>query len=86
MSDIMKASVSVRELQQNLKSVLERVEGGEIVEVTKHRRLVARLLPPEPTEQPCAWPDLEARTREVFGRRRISMAGSAAVAAGRGDR
>ncbi len=86
MYDNMSSSVSVRELQQNLKSVLERVERGETVEVTKHRRLVARLLPPEPTEQPSPWPDLDARTREIFGRRRVSMPGSAAVIDGRGDR
>lgn len=86
MYDMPEASVSVRELQQNLKSVLERVERGETVVVTKHRRLVARLLPPEAAVQPRPWPDLEARTREVFGARRVARAASAAVVEGRGDR
>jgi prevent-host-death family protein len=83
MSDM---SVSVRELQQNLKAVLERVERGEAIEVTRHRRLVARLLPPEEVGQARPWPDLEARTREVFGRRLVSVPASSIVIDGRGDR
>lgn len=83
MSDM---DVSVRELQQNLKAVLERVERGEAIDVTRHRRRVARLLPPEDVAQARPWPDLEARTREVFGRRRVSVAASATVVDGRGDR
>ena len=78
--------MSVRELQQNLKSVLERVERGETVAVTKRRRLVARLLPPEPNVPVRPWPDLKARTREVFGDRRVATPASAAVVEGRGDR
>ena len=40
-----KGSVSVRELQQNLRLVMARVERGETVEVTRRRRPVARLTP-----------------------------------------
>jgi prevent-host-death family protein len=44
MSYMAKSAVSVRELQQNLKRVMARVERGETVEVTRRRKLVARLL------------------------------------------
>ena len=35
----------MRELQQNLKKVIERVERGETLELTRRRRVVARLVP-----------------------------------------
>jgi prevent-host-death family protein len=84
MSDMEK--VSVRELQQNLKRVMARVERGETVEVTRRHRPVARLAPVRhegPTEP---WPDLEARTRAVFGERTLAPGGVAIVDEGRGER
>ncbi len=65
------ASISIRELQQNLKRVLARVERGEVVEVTRHRRPVARLAPMPLTGVGTPWPDLDARARTVFGKRLI---------------
>jgi prevent-host-death family protein len=86
MSYMRKATVSVRELQQNLKKVMARVERGETVEVTRRHRPVARLAPVTPTGPASAWPDLEARTREVFGHRTITPGGADVVIAGRGER
>ena len=80
------ATVSIRELQQNLKRVIERVERGETVEVTRRRRTVARLAPVKATGAASDWPDLEARTRAVFGKRVIKPAGSKVVIDDRGDR
>jgi prevent-host-death family protein len=86
MSYMRKASVSMRELQQNLKRVMARVERGEVVEITRRRRLVARLAPTTASGPLSGWPDLEARTRAVFGRRRIEPGGADIVSEGRGDR
>lgn len=86
MSYMSKSSVSVRELQQNLKRVLARVERGEVIEVTRRRQRVARLSPSKPTGPVAPWPDLEARTRAVFGERRISPGGSQIVTDDRDDR
>jgi prevent-host-death family protein len=86
MSYMGKTSVSVRELQQNLKRVMARVERGETVEVTRRRRPVARLAPVEPTGAMSAWPDLEARARAVFGDRIITPSGSEVVIEDRGER
>jgi len=83
MSYMRKATVSVRELQQNLRKVMARVERGETVEVTRHRRPVARLAPVKPAT-PAAWPDLDARTRAVFGDRAVTPAGSSVVIEQRG--
>ena len=79
-------SVSVRELQQNLKRVIARVERGEVVEVTRRRRPVARLAPVKRSRPVREWPDLEARTRAVFGDRTVTPGGSAVVIEDRGDR
>jgi len=81
-----KVSVSVRELQQNLRRVLARVERGELIEVTRRRRPVARLTPVGVGPPLSGWPDLEARTRAVFGDRLISPGGSEIVLENRGDR
>jgi prevent-host-death family protein len=86
MSYMGKASVSVRELQQNLKRVMARVERGEVVEVTRRSRPVARLAPVKPRGPVSGWPDLEERTRAVFGDRVIAPGGSDVVIEDRGDR
>jgi prevent-host-death family protein len=86
MSYMARPSVSIRELQQNLKRVMARVERGEVVEVTRRRRPVARLGPVEPTGPIPDWPDLEARTRAVFGDRVIAPGGSDVVREARGAR
>ena len=81
-----KSTVSVRELQQNLKRVMARVERGETVEVTRRDRPVARLTPAKSAGPVSDWPDLDARTRSVFGDRVISPGGSEAVVDSRGER
>jgi prevent-host-death family protein len=80
------SSVSVRELQQNLKRVMTRVERGETVEVTRRNRPVARLSPARPSAAASDWPDLDARTRSVFGNRLVSPSGSQVVKNDRGER
>jgi prevent-host-death family protein len=79
-------SVSVRELQQNLKRVIARVERGETVEITRRRKPVARLAPVKPSRPATPWPDLKARRRAVFGDRVVAPGGSDVVIEGRNDR
>ena len=62
-------TVAIRELQQNIRRVMELVELGETVEVTRRRRPIARLTPIRQTRQPAPWPDLDARARKVLGKR-----------------
>jgi prevent-host-death family protein len=86
MSYMRKATVSIRELQQNLKQVIARVERGEVLEVTRRRKPVARLSPLAASGPLRPWPDLDARTRAVFGDRIIAPGGSDAVLENRGER
>ena len=81
-----RAIVSMRELQQNLRKVMARVERGETIEVTRRRRPVARLAPVIAHLPENAWPDLEQRTRSVFGARTVRPGGSDVVRDQRGER
>ena len=80
------STVSVRELQQQLKDVLARVEAGQPLAVTRRRRVVAHLVPVGTVTEPEPWPDLAARCRAVFGRRRISPPPSRQLLTDRGER
>lgn len=86
MSDMSRKTVSVRELQQNLKRVMARVEQGQVIEVTRRRRPVARLTPVRPSAARAAWPDLEARAKAVFGDRLVAPGAAQGVLDARGDR
>jgi len=80
-------TVSVRELQQNLKHVLERVERGETVEVTRRRRVIGRLSPARKRRGTrVLWPDLDERARRVLGDRIIAPPPSAQLRKDRGER
>ena len=76
--------VSVRELQQQLRTVLEHVQRGETVEITKRNKVVARLSPTHAVATPAPWPDLNARARRIFGRRVLSPGGMDQVLENRG--
>ncbi len=81
-----KHSISVRELHQHLKRVLARVERGQVIEVTRRRRPVARLGPVRATAPVSPWPDLDARARTVFGARILTPGPSAVLVESRGER
>jgi prevent-host-death family protein len=81
-----KATVSVRELQQNLKRVMARVERGQVIEITRRRRPVARLAPVGARAGARPWPDLEARSRAVFGDRLVTPGAAQLIVEARGER
>jgi prevent-host-death family protein len=82
----MRKAISIRELQQNLKRVIASVERGQIIEVTRHRRPVARLEPMRPSGGVLPWPDLDERARAIFGDRLIMPSPSEMVIEDRGER
>lgn len=79
------SSVPVRELQREIKAILDRVEHGESVDITRRGRPIARLVPAQrPPAEP--WPDLDARAQSVLGRRRVTPAPSRQISDDRGER
>jgi prevent-host-death family protein len=80
-----RTTISIRELQQNLKGVMALVERGQTIEITRRRRPIARLAP-LPAQPVSPWPDLDERTDTVFGHRIVAPGASAIVIENRGDR
>lgn len=58
---------SIMETQHNLASVLREVEAGGEVGITRRRKLVARILPVEGSQE-TTFPDFAARAQEVWGK------------------
>ncbi|MBI2517835.1 MAG: hypothetical protein HYV95_13105 [Opitutae bacterium] len=79
-------TVTVRELQKNLKGALLRVERGATLRVTRRRKVVAEIGPARPSAATKGWPDLRARAESVLGKRVLRTEAADEVLAGRGDR
>ena len=81
------STISITQVQQNLKRVMRESPASQVLEVTRQRRPVARLSPlAEKTGPVSPWPNLQARARAVFGNREISPSGSTVVIEDRGER
>ena len=52
---------NVRHVQHNLASLLEAVEQGERVHITRRGKVVAQLAPPESFHDQLSWPDVSGR-------------------------
>jgi antitoxin (DNA-binding transcriptional repressor) of toxin-antitoxin stability system len=63
-------SVNLRQLR-NTRQLLSWLEAGEIVELRKRNRVVARIVPESPRPEQIEWPDFEARAKAIFGDRTI---------------
>jgi antitoxin (DNA-binding transcriptional repressor) of toxin-antitoxin stability system len=79
-------SVTVRELQKNLKGALLRVQRGATLRVTRRRRTVAQLGPAPVAAPVKPWPDLKARAEGVLGRRVLRSGAADEILVGRGER
>ena len=78
-------TISVRDLQKNLKHTLARVQRGATLRVTQRRQTVAELSPARPSAAPKAWPDLRVRAEGVLGKRVVSPGAARQILADRGD-
>lgn len=61
-------SVNVRQLRDS-RQLFKWLEAGEVVELKKRNRVVARIVPESPRVQPVEWPDFAARLKQQFGDR-----------------
>jgi len=61
-------SVNVRQLRDS-RQLFKWLEAGEVVELKKRNRVVARIVPESPRIQPVEWPDFAARLKKQFGDR-----------------
>jgi antitoxin (DNA-binding transcriptional repressor) of toxin-antitoxin stability system len=63
-------SVNLRQLRDT-RQLLSWLEAGEVVDLRKRNRVVARIVPESPRPQSVEWPDFAARRRAIFGDRVI---------------
>ena len=61
-------SVNLRQLRDT-RQLLNWLEAGEVVELRKRNRVVARIVPESPRAEPVEWPDFAARRKRIFGDR-----------------
>lgn len=78
-------TVTVRELQKNLKQALLRVQRGATLRVTRRRTVVAQIGPAQPLGTAKPWPDLQARAERVLGKRVLKSGAADQILAGRGE-
>ena len=65
-------SVNIRQLRDT-RQLLSWLEAGEVVELRKRDRVVARIVPESPRTAPVEWPDFEARAKATFGDRVLNI-------------
>jgi len=72
-------TASIRDMRHDFNRVLAWVNNGEEVAITKHRRTVARLVPPSNRKRAAPMPDIADRLAKVFGGKVISDKAMVAV-------
>jgi antitoxin (DNA-binding transcriptional repressor) of toxin-antitoxin stability system len=66
---------SVRDLRYAFKKIERLLHQGEEIQITKRRRVIARLVP-ETTEAPKQTPDFLARLRSIYGDKVLAVSGA----------
>jgi antitoxin (DNA-binding transcriptional repressor) of toxin-antitoxin stability system len=59
---------SVRDLRYRLSTPKDLLRDCEEIQITKRKRVIARLRPPDPAA-PASFPDFLARQKKIFGKR-----------------
>jgi antitoxin (DNA-binding transcriptional repressor) of toxin-antitoxin stability system len=76
---------SVRDLRYRFSVVEELLRDGQEIQITKRKRVIARLLPPAATES-IRMPDFQARMKKVFGKKKLKFSGADLLAKDREER
>ena len=70
-------TISVRDLRYDFKKVERLLQQGNEIEVTKRRKVIARLAPVRSERPPL--PDFEARLKEIYGDKVLAVTGAEIV-------
>jgi antitoxin (DNA-binding transcriptional repressor) of toxin-antitoxin stability system len=73
---------SVRDLRYDFKKIERLLRQGEEVQITKRKRVIARLVP-ERDEAAKVLPDFEARIRKIYGDKVFAVSGADLISADR---
>jgi antitoxin (DNA-binding transcriptional repressor) of toxin-antitoxin stability system len=75
--------VSVRDLRYAFKKIERLLRQGEEIQITKRRRVIARLVP-ETTETRKELPDFLSRLRTIYGEKTLAVTGADLISSDRG--
>ena len=64
-------TINLRELRDT-RQLVKWLDAGEVVELKKRDRVVAKIVPESPRIEPVKMPDFAARRRAIFGDRTIN--------------
>ena len=72
-------SASVRDLRYRFAQVERLLREGEEIQITKRKRVIARLTP---AEKPMSgkWPDFLERLRKIYGNKKLKVSGAQLLA------
>ena len=76
---------SVRDLRYRFSTVEDLLRQGQEIQITKRKRVIARLLPPE-SPRPLDRPDFIGRMKKIFGKKRMRVSGAEIIALSREER
>ncbi|MGA2570500.1 MAG: hypothetical protein ABSF23_08280 [Terracidiphilus sp.] len=77
-------TVSVRDLRYDFKKVERLLSQGDEIQITKRRKVIARLTPERSQRPPL--PDYLGRLKEIYGDRVFEVSGAELISADREDR
>jgi antitoxin (DNA-binding transcriptional repressor) of toxin-antitoxin stability system len=67
---------SVRDLRYDFPKVERMLAEGESIEITKRKRVVAKLIPAEAVDQPRHIPDFLGRIKKIYGDKLLKVSGA----------
>lgn len=73
---------SVRDLRYDFKKIERLLLKGEEIQITKHRRVIGRLVP-ESEDRAKKFPDFRARVRKIYGDKVLAVSGADLIVADR---
>ena len=65
----------MRDLRYRFPEIESLLQEGEEIQITKRRRVVARLIPAPPSQPPVR-PDFLARLKRIYGGKQLAISGS----------
>jgi antitoxin (DNA-binding transcriptional repressor) of toxin-antitoxin stability system len=74
---------TVRDLRYRFSEVEDLLREGEEIQITKRKRVIARLVPFKP-EAPSRRPDFLARLKKIYGDKRLKVSGAELLSRERG--
>jgi antitoxin (DNA-binding transcriptional repressor) of toxin-antitoxin stability system len=76
------ATASVRDLRYEFKKIERLLRQGQEIQITKRRKVIARLVP-ESAARAKEVPDFQARRRRIYGDKVLAVSGAELVSADR---